>query len=346
MSMAASVRNWGADVLAGWNRFWFGPADPATLGLIRICAGAMLFYTHLVWSLDLTEFIGPAGWLPRESVDVVQQGTYAWSYLWWIEDSPALLWTAHIAALVVFAMLTAGLMTRVASILALVAALAYVERLPGALFGLDQINVMLAMYLAVGPSGDAFSVDRWLKSRKAQNPLSVRHSWTANLAVRLIQIHMCIIYLFAGMAKLTGMAWWDGTALWMAFGNMEYQSMDMTRMADYPILINVMTHVTVFWELSYWALVWPRLTRPIVLFLAIPLHLGIAICLGMVTFGLAMLIGNMAFVPPEFVRGLIPASFRQDQGRAGEPARSGASAPAAGNPKSPRPSPHASASKR
>ena len=48
------------EIVAGWNRFWFQPTDPATLGLIRICAGAMLFYTHLVWSLDLTAFFGPA----------------------------------------------------------------------------------------------------------------------------------------------------------------------------------------------------------------------------------------------------------------------------------------------
>jgi hypothetical protein len=301
-----AVRNWAAEVLDGWNRFWFTPADPATLGLIRICAGAMLLYTHLVWSLDLTAFIGPTSWLPDDAVSMLQQDTYAWSYLWWIEDSPTLLWTAHIAALVVFGMLTVGLFSRVAAVLALVAALAYVERLPGALFGLDQINVMLAMYLAVGPSGDAFSLDRWRRSRQAGGPLPVRHSWTANLSIRLIQVHMCVIYLFAGMAKLTGQAWWDGTALWMAFGNMEYQSLDMTWMAGYPLLINFMTHVTVFWELSYCALVWPRLTRPIVLLLAIPLHMGIAICLGMVTFGLAMLIGNMAFLPPQFVRAIWP----------------------------------------
>jgi hypothetical protein len=196
--------------------------------------------------------------------------------------------------------------------------LAYVQRLPGALFGLDQINVMLAMYLAISPSGDAFSLDRWHKSRQAGAPLPPRHSWTANLAIRLIQIHMCIIYLFAGFAKLTGPAWWDGTALWMAFGNIEYQSMDMTWMANYPILINLMTHVTVFWEVFYCALVWPRLTRPIVLLLAIPLHMGIAICLGMITFGLVMLIGNMAFLPPEFVRALRPWRTSPGQGSVAE----------------------------
>ena len=42
--------------VAGWNRFWFAPTDPATLGLIRLFGGAMIFYTHLVWSKDLLGF--------------------------------------------------------------------------------------------------------------------------------------------------------------------------------------------------------------------------------------------------------------------------------------------------
>lgn len=320
MRILSAIRTWAAEVLAGWNRFWFQPVDPATLGLIRICAGAMLFYTHLVWGLDLAAFFGPRGWLPPAAVHLLQQGTYSWSYLWWLE-SPAALWTAHIAALIVFALLTIGLYSRTTSVLALVATLAYIGRAQGALFGLDQINALLVMYLVVGPCGDAFSVDRWLRRRKAGAPLAVRPSWTANLAIRLIQVHMCIIYLFAGTAKLTGPAWWDGTAMWMALGNLEYQSMDMTWLADWPRLINTMTHVTVFWEIFYCALIWPRLSRPVMLLLAIPLHMGIAICLGMVTFGLVMLIGNLAFVPPRFIRALGPQR-PTEQGGAGESATS------------------------
>jgi uncharacterized membrane protein YphA (DoxX/SURF4 family) len=258
-----------------------------------------------VWGLALIDFFGPHSWLPRDAARVIQPDSYAWSYLWWFE-SPAALWTAHIAALVIFVMLTVGLFTRVVSILAFIAALSYVARAQGALFGLDQINVMLAMYLAVGPSGEAFSLDRWLKRRKAGGAdIEVRPSWTANLAIRLIQVHMCVIYLFAGTAKLTGLAWWDGTALWMALGNMEYQSLDMTWMANWPRLINFLTHLTIYWEIFYCALIWPRLTRPVMLLLAIPLHLGIALCLGMVTFGLIMLVGNLAFAPPSLIRGAV-----------------------------------------
>ncbi len=313
MRIAAAIREWCGDVAAGWNRFWFEPADPATLGLVRIFAGAMLLYTHLIWTLDLNAFFGSDSWLSRDAVGKLQADTYCFSYLWWVQDRPILLWTVHALALVVFAMLTIGLFSRVVSVLAFVAALAYVQRVPGALFGLDQINVMLAMYLAVGPCGDAFSLDRLLAARKTQGRLPVRFSWSANLTIRLIQVHMCIIYLFAGTAKLTGAAWWDGTALWMALGNLEYQSLDMTWMANWPRLINLMTHVTVYWEIFYCALIWPRLTRPVMLLLAIPLHLGIAICLGMVTFGLVMLVGNLAFVSPALVRSLLTRQATKQQ---------------------------------
>ena len=51
-------RHWAEDAWQSWNAFWFTPQDAATLGLIRILAGAMLLYTHFVWSLDLTGFFG------------------------------------------------------------------------------------------------------------------------------------------------------------------------------------------------------------------------------------------------------------------------------------------------
>jgi hypothetical protein len=39
--------------------------------------------------------------------------------------------------------------------------------------------------------------------------------------------------------------------------------------------------------------------------LAVPLHLGIAVCMGMITFGLVMLIANLAFVSPSLIRTLL-----------------------------------------
>ncbi len=157
----------------GWNRFWFAPSDPATLGLIRILAGAMLFYTHLVWSLDLQGFFGPNGWLPASTVAALPGHTpFQWSWFYWI-NSPVLLWTVHIACLVVFFLLTIGLWSRATSILAFLATVAYANRASLAQFGLDDTNAMLALYLMIGPCGTAYSVDNWLKRRRAGGKLPV-----------------------------------------------------------------------------------------------------------------------------------------------------------------------------
>lgn len=289
----------------GWNRFWFKPTDPATLGLVRIFAGSMLFYTHLVWSIDLTGFMGEQGRFSEELVDRMHQGsTFAFSYLWLFDGNPAMLWMVHIAALLILLMFTLGFCTRVTSILTFIIAVSYAHRAPGALFGLDQINVMMAMYLMLGGAGAAYSLDRLIEKWRYPNRKQPTTSTAANVSIRLIQLHMCVIYLFAGTGKLLGDTWWEGTAMWGAVANSEYQSMDMTWLASYPLLIALLTQVSLAWELSYSALVWPRLTRPLVLFMAIPLHLGIALCMGMVTFGLAMLIGNLAFVSPWIIREL------------------------------------------
>ena len=300
----AAVRRWLEQAAEGWNRFWFRPARVETLCAIRVLCGWMLFYTHLVWSLGLEDFFGPQAWLSAEALaQSPESHPLAWSWFWWI-DSPGLLWAVHIAALVVFFLFFLGLWSRVTSVLAFLATVAYIHRVPAATFGLDQINTILSMYLMLGPCGACYSLDAWLARRRAARqgkPSSAqevppRESVGANVALRLIQLHMCVMYFFAGIGKLQGATWWDGSAMWWAAASYEYQSLDLTWMANWPVLVALLTHLTVWWEVTYPALVWFRWWRPLVLGMAVAVHLGIAASLGMITFGTAMLFGNLAFV--------------------------------------------------
>jgi hypothetical protein len=299
-----AAADWVRAVARGWDWFWFTPQQPHTLALIRILGGAMLFYTHLVWALDLADFFGPHSWLDASTVQLMNQGpdgkSYAWSYLFWIESSPALVWTLHLAALVVFAMLTVGLFSRVAAVLAWIITISYCNRATGAWYGLDQINAFMATYLMLGSCGAGYSVDRWLARRRGERDAGP--SIATNIAVRLLQVHLCVIYLFGGIGKMRGENWWDGSAMWMSVASLEYQSLDLTWMVRHRWLLALLTHITVFWETFYCFLVWPKLTRPICLALAVFVHGGIALALGMKTFGLAMIIANLAFVAPELVR--------------------------------------------
>jgi hypothetical protein len=283
----------------------------------------MIFYTHLVWSLNLLAFLGPKGWLPTSTVALIKQspprqslwgdqvvegGNSTWSYLYYV-DSPALLWLLHISALVVLAMFTLGLFTRVTSILTFIITLSYCHRLEGSLFGLDQINALLATYLMFGQSGAVWSLDRWLTTRGGRS-LPIQPSIGTNIAIRLIQIHMCVIYLFGGIGKARGDTWWEGSALWFAFATLEYQSLDMVWTVHLPWLLALLTHITLFWELAYAFLIWPKLTRPIMLILAVLVHAGIALAMGMKTFGLMMIFANLAFVYPEYVEATVAACGR------------------------------------
>ena len=292
-----------------WDAFWFTPADPTLLGLIRILTGLMLLYTHAVWGLVLPEFFGQGAWLNENLVRTLSEGDYTYSFWWLVPDG--WMWPAYAISMVVLAAFTLGLWTRITSILAFLVTVSYANRVQAATFGLDQINAMLTLYLAIGPSGQALSLDRWLAVRRGRVAAArPAPSAGANLALRLINVHMCVIYFFAAISKLQGEAWWNGEAMWRAFANLEYQSIDMTWLAWHPRLLEFLTHVSVLWELSFCALIWRPRLRPLVLAGAVVLHVGIGACLGMWTFGLIMLVGCASFLPPEGVRRLMEGLAR------------------------------------
>lgn len=287
-----------------WNSFWFRPRLPATLGMMRIFVGLIVFYTHLVWTFELTTFLGNDGLLAPEYRELLFGSSFAWSHLDWFQSPTALL-SVHVLGLIIIAMFAAGVWSRWTSVLTAMLVISYANRGTGALFGLDQINTFLCLYLAVGNCGGAFSFDDWWARRRRGEGAgqgSLKADTMTNISTRLIQIHMCVVYFFAALGKLQGDTWFNGEAIWGAFASYEYQTLDMTWLAGYMPIVAVLTLGALAWELVYAALVWPRLTRPIILAIAVPVHLGIGICMGMLTFGFIMLAGSFAFVEPEWIQ--------------------------------------------
>jgi len=308
-----------------WRHFWFSPADPTPLAVMRILVGGMLFYTHLVWGLNLEGFFGPNGWQGEALVKAFQQGQPAWSFWWWVPDGLHL--TVHIVCLGVLALFTLGVLTPVTSVLAYLITVSYSYRAPLANYGLDQMNAIAALYLAIGPSGAVYSADSlWRRfrsareSRRSGTTASVspaRPSARANLALRLVQVHLCVIYIFACQSKLQGESWWNGQAIWQAVSNLEYQSVDLTWLAWYPWLVNLLTHATIIWEMTFWALVWRPLCRPFVLMIGVAIHLGIGAFMGMWTFGLSVIFLYVAFVPASTIHAILGFVSRRFKKRAG-----------------------------
>jgi predicted DCC family thiol-disulfide oxidoreductase YuxK len=85
----------------------------------------------------------------------------------------------------------------------------------------------------------------------------------------------------------------------------EFAGLDFTPLANWPIVINLLTHLSLLLELLYPVLIWVRIVRPLVLAGAVVLHLGIAVVSpGLTEFALAMLAANLAFVSGSWLRQL------------------------------------------
>jgi len=291
--------SWAALWLHAWNAFWFAPTDPLPLGLVRIATGLLLAWSSTVWLLDTSAFFGTGGWLPAENVWRMNDQPWQWSLYFPFSSESAVFWVTLITLLAAV-LLTIGLATPLAAVVALVGFISASNRAPLNVFGFDDVLGMLLIGLVVGPAGAACSVDSQLWRGRGW-----RLSSAATLAIRLIQVHLCVIYFFSGCGKLLGATWWEGTALWGAIANLQYRTLDLMWLAGHPLVVNVLTLTTLFWEVLYPVLIWPRLTRRLVLAMAVMVHMGIGLSMGMMEFGLVMLVANMAFMPASVCRKLL-----------------------------------------
>lgn len=341
----AAVQRLGSDFARAWDAFWFTPVDPATLGLVRAMCGFVLLVIHVSCLPNLLVFIGPHAWIDSSAVKELAEApskyladnpllkaiatNYSWS-VWYVVTDPVAIYAVEGVFLVAFFCLMIGYHSRIAAIVAWVGHLSFVHRGYITWFGMDAMLAWMTFYLMWGPTGAAYSVDRWLARYRAAKrallggtpvgpALAVVPSWTANVVLRLIQIHMGIVYFCAGVSKLQGATWWNGYAGWLTLNVPEYAPVDMSWLGHTPdpvwqAISIAITYGTLIFEIAFIFLVWFAWWRPLLLVGAVLLHAGIGLFMGLIWFGVTMLAGCAAFLDPAAVRWFVGALF---EGRGG-----------------------------
>ncbi len=287
----------------GWNRFWFLPSDPYPLGVIRALTGLVALWLHATLWPELVRLFAAGGWLP---VDVIAKTTvrgYPLSYLNFFH-SPADLAVVHGLGLAVLLAFTLGFWSRLSSILALLVMLSDVHRAPLLTTQVEPIVTLVMFYLCLGPSGASWSLDRVLAERRAAAGGALlappRHTFMTTVSLRLLQVHLAMLYATFGAAKLMGDTWWRGMGTWWLMTRPESRWIDLTWLPTFAV--NFWTHAIVAFELGFAILIWIPLARPLLLGLAVAMWSLTALITGQVEFALMMLIANLCFCSPDWLR--------------------------------------------
>jgi hypothetical protein len=328
---------WGA-----WENFWFRPSAPTTLALMRIFAGLIMLYVHFGYALALQSYVGRDAWVnnhplgdylrhkipitapilgwpkPGDTeppVELIVNGQPLWSVYFHIED-PFWIGMVHAGVMLATLLFTLGFATRITSVLTWAAGVMYINRASTTLFGMDTMTNLGLLYLMIGPCGAALSVDRWLEVRRFRRehgpdePVPPVRLASATFATRLVQINFCFIYMMAGMSKLLGATWWNGTAPNLVLLNYSFAPFNVglyTKfigwLAQHRLLWEVIMSggvlFTLFTELGVPFLIWNSKMRWFMMCCSALLHTQIGLLMGLVTFSLMMLVLLLAFIPPE-----------------------------------------------
>jgi len=198
---------------------------------------------------------------------------------------------------------TIGFYSRITSVLALIVVLSYTHR---AIFLTSEFEGVLSFtmfYICLGSSGACLSVDSW-RAKKAGKP-AAQLSYSATISLRLIQVHLTVVYVMMLLGQLTAPVWWNGQAAWWLALNTQNALVDLTGQSGHVFLFNLLTHIIVAYELAFSLLVWKPIARPLVLGLGVIVWSIVAVLSGLVLFCLLMLIANLAFVPGSDMRQIL-----------------------------------------
>lgn len=267
--MKHNILNVISNYLSHWWNFWNSKIDAKNLQKTRITFSVSVFFLYSVrfWNLD---FYNSESLIDRaralELFDAYQKPLFSWNF--W-PDSLALV--MQITFLVLMVLMALGWVIRPMIAIAWVIHLGFMHRNWAAGMGMDTIVSVFLFY---------FSFCEFRKSKQKD--------MLTNVMIRMAQVHLSIIYFYTGLEKLRGPQWWEGTAIWTALSNPQMTSFDLLFLKDWPLIVGLLTHATVLFELMFLPMVWNPRTRNFILVLGVSFHFGTALLMDLWAFAAVM----------------------------------------------------------
>ena len=111
-------------------------------------------------------------------------------------------------------------------------------------------------------------------------------------------MQVCLIYFQSCVIKCRGEVWLNGTTVHYVLFNREFGMFNLEWLAQYPLLINLMTHSALLFEFAVAFWLWFRPTRRWAILGGILLHMGIWPVINVPGFGEMMIATYITFLLP------------------------------------------------
>lgn len=157
----------------------------------------------------------------------------------------------------------------------------------------DQLLREMCIYVALMPSGETWSLDA------RRRPAQLRAPW----ALRLLQVQISIVYLFALMSKLHGDDWENGSAAGIILQVGDLQRLTVPHaIANSVLVAALLTYGTLLTEGFLIFGLWHPKTRWWAMGAGTAMHLGIEVTLLTGWFSLTIISCYLAFIPASTLR--------------------------------------------
>ena len=278
-----------------WNRWWFGPTAPGSLGLFRLVFGLLVLAYGLLLFPDRALWFSDRGILPSAQSDLYNDWLGPAPRLDLLHGSVSDFWltTFFVVFLLGALGLTLGLWTRLNSLIVFVCLASLHNRNSAIHNSGDMVMMVMAAYLLLSPAGAACSLDRLgriFRGREGDAPPAI-----APWAQRLMQLQVAAIYCTTSLSKLQGTRWRDGTAVYYPL-HLPDSARFPVPWSDQPWMTHILTWGTIAVELSLWTLIWAPRLRLWVLAAGVLLHIGIEYSLNIPLFSFLMIASYLVFV--------------------------------------------------
>ncbi|MGX5188754.1 HTTM domain-containing protein [Streptomyces avermitilis] len=264
------------------------------------------------------EIWGPGSpWTPELARQLFDQT--GWVSILTLSDSRAYFEACYALALVTCALFLLGWRTRAVSVLFAVVVASFHARAIFMTDGGDNLVLLMAVYLVFTACGRRWSLDaRRTRLRAGASPAASppvrqgadglrrqlgasRRTLTAvlhNCGMFVIAAQVCFLYGSAGLYKVQGGSWGNGTALHYVLNLDLFRPWpELSLLADeHDVLMAIACYLTVLLQVAFPFVLFGRLKYP-VLTVLLGMHLGIAVLLGLPLFSGAMIVADAVFLP-------------------------------------------------